>query len=385
MNMIAYRQDFLGDALGEGFRRASGHHCSDKFIRPWVCPTSAKGVMRFMDMEGVMGGVVGGNGGWGMSAHYDPQNLRLLLGRELRGGEPRPQPALHDQPGGMDRALSFEQAMPVGITHWGKDIAENGLNDLHRKRDVPLTWNGQKSAKANAYLGQFIHYRGCIKDSITVCDWVYPDHDQRPQGPRLHRRHLGRVQALRAWSPVKKMTQKTLDDRAARIWVLHRLLTVHGMGRRQGGQPARRARPDARPLLRAPVETRLLPSYPPADPPHPAAGSQELRSDQGRSTTSSWAGTSKTGLPKRSLHEAARTWTKVLATFEKAQAFSAPELIHQPYGILNNTSVQQERSVPAFRVSPTRPVGQGTRPKHIPGRRKAVRLPGRSATGGWPA
>ena len=71
MNMIAYRKEFLGDCLAEGFRRAVDIIAAR--LESLGLKDVAARVMHFENMEGIMGGVVGGNGGWGMSAHYDPR------------------------------------------------------------------------------------------------------------------------------------------------------------------------------------------------------------------------------------------------------------------------------------------------------------------------
>ena len=316
MNMIAYRQGFLGDALAEGFRRAVDI-VADKFTALGMQEAAEK-TLRFVNMEGVMGGVVGGNGGWGMSAHYDPRTFGYYWA--VNFAVENRDPNRHSMTNLVEwTGLSFEQAMPVGVTHWGKDIAENGLNDLHRKRDVPLTWNGRKSAEANAYLGQFIHYRGCIKDSITACDWVFPV----MTSGRKDREYTGDISVeykLFELVTGEKMTQKILDDKAARIWVLHRLLTAMEWG---GGKEINlREEHDQLPdHFFAPVETRLLPSYPPADPPHPPLVRKNFEAVKDEYyKLMDWD--AKTGLPKRSLMKRLGM-DKELATFER-QAFPLP-------------------------------------------------------------
>ena len=210
LTMMAYREDFLGDALGEGFRRAMDI-LSDEMIK-LNRPDVAKGIMRFIKMEGIMGGVVGGNGGWGMSAHYDPRTFGYYWA--VNFAMENCDPMRHSMTNLIEwTGLSFEQALPVAIKHWGKDIAENGLNDIHRKRTVPLKWNDGKSAKANAHLSQFIHYRGCIKDSLTGCDWVYPV----MVSGREDRGYTGDISVeykLVELVTGQKMTQAKLDEQA---------------------------------------------------------------------------------------------------------------------------------------------------------------------------
>jgi len=264
MNMIAYRQGFLGDALAEGFRRAVDI-VADKFVELGR-KDLAKLTMRFEDMEGVMGGVVGGNGGWGMSAHYDPRTFGYYWA--VNFAVENRDPNRHSMTNLLEwTGLTFEQAMPVAVKHWGRDIAENGLSDLHRDHSVPLTWNGNKSAEANGYLGQFIHYRACIKDSIPVCDWVYPI----MTSGREDRQYAGDVSVeykLFELVTGEKMTQEKLNKRAARIWNLHRLISAYQWG---GGKfvNMRREHDQLPEHFFIPEEARLLPPYPPARPPHP--------------------------------------------------------------------------------------------------------------------
>ncbi|MEF2231133.1 MAG: aldehyde ferredoxin oxidoreductase N-terminal domain-containing protein [Pseudodesulfovibrio sp.] len=316
MNMIAYRQGFLGNALGEGFRRAMDIIAA-KFESMGMKEAAQK-TMHFENMEGIMGGVVGGNGGWGMSAHYDPRTFGYYWA--VNFAVENRDPNRHSMTNLVEwTGLTFEQAMPVAVRHWGAEIAENGLNDLHRKRDVPLTWNGEKSAKANAYLGQFIHYRGCIKDSITVCDWVFPI----MTSGRKDRDYTGDITVeykLFELVTGEKMTQKTLDDKAARIWVLHRLLTAMewGGGRKVNLREEHDQLPDH---FFAPAAKRLLPSYPPADPPHPPLVRENFEAVKNEYyKLMEWD--VETGLPTRKLLKRLGMEAE-LAAFEK-KAFKLP-------------------------------------------------------------
>ncbi len=264
IDCITYRKSFLGNSLAEGFRRSMDILASELEKRGHK--ELAEKVMAFENMEGIMGGVVGGNGGWGMSAHYDPRTYGYYWA--LNFAMENRDPNRHSMTNLLEwTGLSFEQAFPIAKKHWGEEVAENGLNDLWRERDIPLKWNGEKSAKAYAYLGQFIHYRACIKDSLTVCDWVYPI----MTSGREDRDYAGDVSVeykLFELVTGEKMTQETLDTRAARIWAMHRLLTAMEWG--GGKQVNLREEHDQLPdHFFAPVETRLLPPFPPAEPPHP--------------------------------------------------------------------------------------------------------------------
>ncbi|MGE4422138.1 MAG: aldehyde ferredoxin oxidoreductase N-terminal domain-containing protein [Pseudodesulfovibrio sp.] len=316
MNIITYRTGYLGDTLAEGFCRAM-YNIADKFESLGM-PEVARHVTRFEDMEGIMGGVVGGNGGWGMSAHYDPRTFGYYWA--VNFAVENRDPNRHSMTNLVEwTGLTFEQAMPVAINHWGRDIAENALNDLHRERDVSLTWNGDKSAKANAYLGQFIHYRGCVKDSLTVCDWVFPI----MTSGRKDRDYSGDISVeykLFELVTGQKMTQKTLDDKAARIWVLHRLLTAMewGGGRRVNLREEHDQLPEH---FFAPTESRLLPPFPPAEPPHPPLIRENFEAVKDEYyRLMEWD--EKTGMPTRRLMKRLGM-DKELARFEK-EAFALP-------------------------------------------------------------
>ncbi len=316
MHMIVYRQEFLGDALAEGFRRAVDIIAA-KF-EELGRKDLAKLTMHFVNMEGVMGGVVGGNGGWGMSAHYDPRTFGYYWA--VNFAVENRDPNRHSMTNLLEwTGLSFEQALPVATKHWGREIAVNGLNDLHRDHSVPLTWNGQKSAEANGYLGQFIHYRACIKDSIPACDWVYPI----MTSGREDREYAGDVSVeykLFELVTGEKMTQEKLNQRAARIWTLHRLVSALQWG---GGKAVNmRVEHDQLPEhFFIAEEQRLLPPYPPASPPHPPlkkeyfeATKEEYYKLMGWDTV--------TGMPRRATMEALGM-ADVADAFE-ARAFKLP-------------------------------------------------------------
>ncbi len=316
MNMIAYRQGFLGNALGEGFRRAMDIVAA-KFEAEGL-PAAAKAVMRFEDMEGIMGGVVGGNGGWGMSAHYDPRTFGYYWA--VNFAVENRDPNRHSMTNLLEwTGLKFEQALPVAKTIWGEEVAINGLSDLARHRDVPLTWNGDKSADANATITRFIHLRGCIKDSISACDWVFPI----MTSGRKDRGYTGDVSVeYKMFELVtgEKMTQDKLNERAARIWNMHRLVTALEWG---GGKPVNlRQEHDQLPgHFFAPVESRLLPAYPEAERPHPPLDRDHFEATKTvYYTYMGWD--PETGLPRRSTLE--KLGMQDVATAFEAKGFRLP-------------------------------------------------------------
>lgn len=316
MNMIAYRKEFLGDCLAEGFRRAVDIIAAR--LESLGLKDVAARVLHFENMEGIMGGVVGGNGGWGMSAHYDPRTYGYYWA--LNFAVENRDPNRHSMTNLLEwTGLKFEQALPVAKTIWGDEIAENGLNDIWRERDIPIKWNGEKSAKAHAALGRFIHMRACIKDSITVCDWVYPI----MTSGREDRKYTGDVSVeykLFELVTGEKMNQEKLNQRAARIWNMHRLVTALEWG---GGKAVNlRKEHDQLPdHFFTPPEGRLLPPYPPAEHPHPPLDRDNF--EQAKTEYYTFMGwDTETGLPKRSSLEALGMGD-VAAAFE-AKGFRLP-------------------------------------------------------------
>jgi aldehyde:ferredoxin oxidoreductase len=96
----------------------------------------------------------------------------------------------------------------------------------------------------------------------------------------------------------EKMSQKDLDTRAARIWNMHRLLTALEWG---GGQSVNlRKEHDQLPEhFFISEDKRLLPSYPPADKPHPPLNKEYFEySKEEYYKLMGWD--TDTGLPKRS-------------------------------------------------------------------------------------
>lgn len=264
MNIMALRKEALGDMLAEGFRRAV-----DLLIAKFEeleMPDVATGVKGFFNLEGIMGGVVGADGGWGMSGHYDPRTYGYYWA--VNFAIENRDPNRHSMTNLLEwTGLSFEQALPIGKKVWGDEVAEAGLSDLWRDRNAPLTWKGPESAYANAVIAEFIHNRACIKDTLTVCDWVYPV----MTSGQVERDYTGDVSfEYRLYSSVTgdNVDQEGLNKIAERVWALHRCLTLVQWG---DWKPVNlREEHDQLPeRYFISTEDRILPPFPPADPPHP--------------------------------------------------------------------------------------------------------------------
>lgn len=316
INMIVYRQSFLGDSLAEGFRRAVDIiHAK---LNELGMKKIAVKVQDFENMEGIMGGVVGGNGGRGMSAHYDPRTYGYYWA--VNFAMENRDPNRHSMTNLLEwTGLSFEQALPIGKKIWGDEVADNGLSDIFRARNLSLTWNGKKSAHANAVLAKFIHDRACIKDSIPVCDWAFPI----MTSGRKDRGYAGDVSVEHQLFELvtgEKTTQEDLDKRAARIWNLHRLITAMEWG---GGKAVNlRKEHDQLPdHFFIPSETRLLAPHPPAAEPHPPL-SKKLFEETKVEYYKLFGWDTQTGLPKRSTLEKLGM-SDVIKNFE-TRAFKLP-------------------------------------------------------------
>lgn len=317
LNMIAYRQSFLGDACAEGFCRAMD--IIEAELKKLGHDKAAALVRRFEYMDGIAGGALGGHGGWGMSSHYDPRQFGYYWA--VHYVMDNRDPTRHSMTNLLEwTGLSFEQAMPVAKKHFGEEMAEHGLSDLFRPRDEPLTWNGHKSAVANGYLAQFINIRGCIKDSLTLCDWVYPI----MVSGREDRDYMGDISVeYKLYELVTglKMNQGEMDWRAAKSWNLHRLITAMEWG---GGAPVNlREEHDQLPVhFFVPVKDRMLPSYPEPVQPHlPLSREYFEASKTEYYKLMGWD--EATGLPTRSSLKKLGM-DDVLASFE-ARAFRLPD------------------------------------------------------------
>ncbi|MCL1985271.1 MAG: aldehyde:ferredoxin oxidoreductase, partial [Betaproteobacteria bacterium] len=316
IKIIVNREGFLGNCLAEGFRRAVDIIAAE--LKKQGLKEAAEKVMRFEHMGLLLGGALGGNGGWGMSGHYDPRAFgyywAVNFAIENRDPNRHSMTALLEWTG-----LNFEQASAVAKKHWDAEVVENGLSDLHRKRDVPLTWNGPKSAKANAVIGQFIHYRGCISDSLTLCDWTYPI----LTSGREDRGYAGDSSVEFKFFELvtgEKMTQETLNTKAARIWTLHRLLTAMEWG---GGAPVNlRVEHDQIPEhFFVPNERQVVPPFPPSPPFYPPL--DKKRFEETKSEYYKLMGWDEaTGLPTRAALKKLGM-EDVLASFE-SRAFKLP-------------------------------------------------------------
>ncbi|HAG07295.1 MAG: Aldehyde ferredoxin oxidoreductase [Clostridia bacterium 62_21] len=264
LRMIAFRESALGDMLAEGFRRAVDLLAAR--FEELSLPQVADAVRGWLRMEGIMGGVVGADGGWGMSGHYDPRTYGYYWA--VNFAVENRDPNRHSMTNLLEwTGLSFEQALSIGRKYWGEEVADWGLSDLDRDRKKPLTWNDAYSARANAVLSRFIHLRACIKDMLTVCDWVYP----MMTSGLAERDYTGDISLeSRLFSAVTGLDvdQEGLDEIAERVWNMHRVLTLVQWG---DWQPVnlRKEHDQIPDRYFTPLETHLLPPFPPAPEPHP--------------------------------------------------------------------------------------------------------------------
>ena len=253
-------------------------------------------------------------------------------------------------------------------TIWGEEIAENGLNDIWRERDIPIKWNGEKSAKAHAALGRFIHMRACIKDSITVCDWVYPI----MTSGREDRKYTGDVSVeykLFELVTGEKMNQEKLKPAGGQNLEHAQAGDRPGMGRRQGRQSAQGARPAAGPLLHAVGRAASAP-YPPAEHPHPPLDRDNF--EQAKTEYYTFMGwDTETGLPKRSSLEGSghgRCRRSLRGQGLPASGLRYGALLSPPSSGGCPFRESQAFSGNRFRTDPLEPVtSRAGRGRHVPG------------------
>jgi len=197
IHMIAYREG-IGDVLAEGVPRAAEHFK-------------------------VIGDVLSGdNGGYkvnycmhGMKHHYDPRVFSTSYG--LQWLMDNRDPNRHVLTGLMPwSGLTFEQKQRVVEVLFGsKDIIDDNVNGPIRPHN-----------RAKALFAKFALIEGgIIKDSLPVCDWVFPC----LTSPLKEREYVGDLSLeSQIFSAItgNRVSREELSFIGERIFNLHRAITV---------------------------------------------------------------------------------------------------------------------------------------------------------------
>jgi len=108
-------------------------------------------------------------GGHGMRTHWGPRDWSMV--QDLVWAVENRDPNQHDYPGltapgyGWDSAagISWEElALPIAEAHFGSPLAISSAGTRGPYHPV------------KARFAAFIHRRGCLKDSLPLCDWQFP-------------------------------------------------------------------------------------------------------------------------------------------------------------------------------------------------------------------
>lgn len=207
INMIAQRKG-VGDILAEGVPRAAEH---------------------FKVIDDLLNGDNGGGEkvGYcmhGMQKHYDPRVFSTSYG--LQWLTDSRDPNRHVVTGLMPwSGLTFEQKQRVVEVHFGsKDAIDE--NNFMEPGDEPC----KPHNRAKAVLAKFsVVQGGMIKDSLTVCDWVFPC----LTSPIKEREYVGDLSLeSQFYSAVtgNKTSEEDLFFTGERIFNLHRAVTIRDWG-----------------------------------------------------------------------------------------------------------------------------------------------------------
>ena len=152
----------------------------------------------------------------GMHDHYNPRFFSIISG--LNYIMDNRDPNRHEHNGLLYwSGLPFEQVQKIAKKHFGseKAIDQHGL----------LTPYDPAKGK----FAIFVDHRGVLKDSITLCDWVFPN----MVCPHPERDYLGDTSLeSKFFSAVTgiKTSEEELDKMAERAWNLHRAQTIRDWG-----------------------------------------------------------------------------------------------------------------------------------------------------------
>jgi len=207
INMVALREG-IGNILAEGIPRAAEHY-------------------------GVIGDLLSGKNGagekviycmHGMQGHYDPRVFGTSYG--LQWLMDNRDPNRHLVTGLMPwSGLSFEQKQRIVEVHFGSKDAIDDSNFLNSSQSKVKPHNRAKAVFAKFSLIE----GGILKDSLPVCDWVFPC----LTSPLKEREYVGDLSLeSQFYSAItgNKTTREELSFIGERIFNLHRAISVRDWG-----------------------------------------------------------------------------------------------------------------------------------------------------------
>ena len=148
----------------------------------------------------------------GMWDHYDPRSYSQVLG--LTWVMDNRDPNRHEYPGMiLFSGAKFEDVQQVAKVIYGSEKAVDPVGKV----------SPYHPAKGRFAIS--IDHRGILKDSLPVCDWVFPV----VMSPHPERKYMGDTSIeSKLFSAVTgiKWDEKELDTAAERCWNLHRAITI---------------------------------------------------------------------------------------------------------------------------------------------------------------
>ncbi len=160
-----------------------------------------------------------GYGAHGQRSHYGPDRYGLASG--LHWALWNRDPNRHEYNGLVSwSGLSWEQKQRVAELHFG---------DGEMLDDPKLPYAAGPPTRARIELARFLMVRSMLKDSLTLCDWVFPNYCS-PRPEREYAGDLGLEAELYGAVTGDAVDPGTLDDRAAELVDLYRALTVRSWG-----------------------------------------------------------------------------------------------------------------------------------------------------------
>lgn len=216
---------FCGE-LFEGLRDAQP---GQDTLGGWLLQGTPRAAKRFGMLEHLWTGAHGQDGGFegfrvgygahGQRSHYGPDRYGIATG--LHWAIWNRDPNRHEYNGLVSwSGLSWEQKQRVAELHFG---------DRQMLDDPNQPYGAGPPTPARIELARFLMVRSMLKDSLTLCDWVFPNYCS-PRPEREYAGDLGIEAELYRAVTGDPVDADTLDERASELVDLYRALTVRSWG-----------------------------------------------------------------------------------------------------------------------------------------------------------
>jgi aldehyde:ferredoxin oxidoreductase len=210
LSMFRLMQDAQPDGDGLGY---------------WLLQGTPRAAERFGMMEDLWTGAKGQYQGFegfavsycahGQRSHYGPDGYGLATG--MHWAIWNRDPNRHEYNGLVSwSGLSWEQKKKIAEIHFGDPDLLDDPND---------PWNPGPLTEARAELARFLMVRSMLKDSLTLCDWIFPNYCS-PDRDRNYAGDLGLEAELYREVTGDQVSADELDKRAEAIVDLYRAITV---------------------------------------------------------------------------------------------------------------------------------------------------------------